>query len=56
MDSVSKIDAVLEEFKDRSEELIKACNSFDKAIRAFGCENEQFFINFQDKLNEISVR
>lgn len=37
-------------------EVIKKAELVDKIARAYNMTNEQWFINFQDELNQISVR
>lgn len=37
-------------------QFIEALKEFDKACREEGFQNEQWFLDFQDELNEISVR
>ena len=49
-------DALEEEFPKRAEWLIKQIEEFDKTSRIYSKQNEQWFLDFQDKLNEISVR
>jgi len=36
--------------------IIKLANWYDSYCRSKNWENEQFFINWQDELNEISIR
>ena len=45
-----------EALKDDMNRLIQVADSYDKLIRQKHLENEQFFLDWQDKLNEISVR
>lgn len=37
-------------------EVIKKAEMIDKIARSYNMTNEQWFLDFQDKLNEISVR
>lgn len=36
--------------------IIKKSKLCDETVRKFGLENEQWFINWQDELNAISVK
>ncbi len=39
-----------------AEAVIETINAIDKQVRASHLENEQWFLDWQDKLNEISVK
>lgn len=42
--------------KHQANRIIDSLNTLDYKCRKYNLENDQWFINFQDKLNEISVR
>lgn len=44
------------DFKETAKVLLHTVDHFDKLARLHGKENEQWFLNWQDALNEISVR
>ena len=45
-----------EDIKDFLDIMIEQLETFDSLVRKAHYENEQWFLDFQDKLNEISVR
>lgn len=47
---------LLEVLKIACNESLYAVQEVDKMIRANALENEQWFLDWQDKLNEISVK
>ena len=47
---------LLEVLKVACNESLYAVQEVDKMIRANALENEQWFLDWQDKLNEISVK
>ena len=47
---------LLEALKFACEESLDAIQEVDKIVRENGLENEQWFLDWQDKLNEISVK
>ena len=56
MDNKLKIEALIEGLKYACDNVIETANIIDETARKQGLNNEQFFIDWQDKLNEISVR
>ena len=47
---------IIEALKVACEESIDAIKEVDTMVRETGLENEQWFLDWQDKLNEISVK
>lgn len=41
--------------KRLSNSIIRDAQSLDEAVRSYKLQNEQWFLDYQDKLNEISV-
>lgn len=50
------MDAIIQSLKEHAEKSLDYILIVDKEVRAKGLQNEQWFINWQDKLNEISVK
>lgn len=48
--------AIVESLKETAERLISTADVIDKEVRSLGLQNEQWFIDWQDKLNKITVR
>lgn len=44
------------DFEEKAKWLISILDEFDKTARAFNQEDEQWFLDWQDAINEISVR
>ena len=47
---------LIEALKVAREESVEALKEVDETVRENGLENEQWFLDWQDKLNEISVK
>ena len=47
---------MIDVFKIACQKSLEQCNMLDELVRENNLENEQWFIDWQDKLNEISVR
>jgi hypothetical protein len=47
---------IIEALKVACEESVEALKEVDEMVRENGLENEQWFLDWQDKLNEISVK
>lgn len=45
-----------EYLKQLYKESVNLCDTVDKLAREFSLENTQDFINWQDKINEVSFR
>lgn len=47
---------LIKNFKENAELLLKVIDNYDKTARLLNQENEQWFLDWQDTINEISVR
>lgn len=47
---------IIRSLKESMQSTLKYIDVLDKEARSKGLSNEQWFLNWQDKLNEISVR
>lgn len=47
---------LIEALKVACKESVEALKEVDETVRENGLENEQWFLDWQDKLNEISVK
>lgn len=47
---------LIKNFRENAELLLKIIDNYDKTARLLGQENEQWFLDWQDTINEISVR
>lgn len=54
--NLSNMDAIIQSLKEHSEKALEYIQMVDREVRAKRLQNEQWFINWQDKLNEISVK
>lgn len=50
------MDNIVQSLKEHAEKALEYIQIVDKEVRAKHLENEQWFINWQDKLNVISVK
>lgn len=50
------MDAIIQSLKEHAEKAFEYIQMVDREVRAKRLQNEQWFINWQDKLNEISVK
>lgn len=50
------MDNIVESLKENLEMYIRAIETLDREVRSRGLQNEQWFLDLQDELNNISVR
>ena len=50
------MDSVVKSLKERLETLLITIEVLDREVRSLKLENNQWFIDWQDKLNRISVK
>lgn len=48
--------SILHSLKENAERVITSAEIVDREARSLNQQNEQWFINWQDKLNSISVK
>lgn len=46
----------IESLKEHAQKALEYIEMIDKEVRNLGLQNEQWFLDWQDKLNEISVK
>lgn len=50
------MDAIIQSLKEHAEKALSYIQMIDKEVRTKRLENRQWFLNWQDRLNEISVK
>lgn len=55
-ETINSMDAIIQSLKENAERVLIEIGIFDREVRARGLENEQWFIDWQDELNRISVK
>ena len=56
MDNIDKVDNIEEELKEILKQTFEVISHTDKLIRSHKLENSQEFLDWQDKLNALSVK
>lgn len=54
--NLSIMNTILQSLKENAESIIKFIEVLDREVRSMGLENEQWFLDWQDELNKISVK